>query len=119
MTETPDNRRPLKSRGTGWAQGLASGLAKAGDVGRVPVFLSLPKLVGDTFRRPLDYLEEEFALCGDGLRDTLDQAGASNFGSDFSAGLSDVRTQHTRRRGESGHAAQRTVARRHPADFIT
>lgn len=30
MTETPENRRPLKSRGTGWAQGLASGLAKAG-----------------------------------------------------------------------------------------
>ena len=30
MTEPPENRRPLKSRGTGWAQGLASGLAKAG-----------------------------------------------------------------------------------------
>lgn len=30
MTETPENRRPLKSRGTGWAQGLASALAKAG-----------------------------------------------------------------------------------------
>ncbi|HEX5379099.1 MAG TPA: CDP-alcohol phosphatidyltransferase family protein [Phenylobacterium sp.] len=30
MTETPENRRPLKSRGAGWAQGLASGLAKAG-----------------------------------------------------------------------------------------
>lgn len=30
MTETPENRRPLKSRGTGWAQGLAAGLARAG-----------------------------------------------------------------------------------------
>ena len=30
MTETPENRRLLKSRGTGWAQGLASGLARAG-----------------------------------------------------------------------------------------
>jgi len=54
---------------------LAGGLARKGDRRRIPVFVSLPRLV-EPFRLPLDYLAEEYGpLCGPELPGVLDAAG--------------------------------------------